>query len=211
MTDPQNPSSPPPYGSAQPAGTPGVPPAPAPGNAVPPVPPAPGFASPQAPASAPQQTPPGAYTAPVGGYPAAQGAYTPPVDTAKRSPLFGILAGILGLVAAVVSPIIGGIAGYQAGYRFPDIIDGFEVSTENLAVLSPVRDQVLLGEIGFWIGTLTGIAAIVFGIVSIVKRSGRGWGITGLVLGVVGAGIFFVVLSVLLGFGSAAGAVAFYS
>lgn len=198
MTDPQNPSSPPPYGSAQPAQPPAVPPAP-------------GFTAPAAPAYPAQQTPPGAYAAPVGGYPAAQGAYTPPVDTAPRSKAIGVVAGILGLVAAVVAPVIGAVAGYQIGYGLPSVIDGISVTTDDLSVLAPVRDQVLLGEIGFWVGTLAGIAAIVFGIVSIVKRSGRGWGITGLVLGVVGVGIFFVALSILLGFGSAAGAVVHYS
>lgn len=198
MTDPQNPSSPPPYGSAQPARPPAVPPAP-------------GFVAPAAPAYPAPQTPPGAYAAPVGGYPAAQGAYTPPVETAPRSRAMGVVAGFLGLVAAVVAPIIGAIAGYQIGYGLPSVIDSISVTTDDLSVLAPVRDQVLLGEIGFWVGTLAGIAAIVFGIISIVKRSGRGWGITGLVLGVVGVGIFFVALSVLLGFGSAAGAIVHYS
>lgn len=190
MTDPQLP--PPSYN-----------PAPA---SVPPVPSAPGY---QEPASG-YQTPPGAYAAPVGGYSSPAGNYQAPTTSEPKSPLLGAVAFVLAIVAAVVTPIIAGFAGYQVGFGLPSIMQYIDSSTSDLSFLSPVRDQVLLGEIGFWVGTLAGIAAIVLGIMAIAKRQGRGWGITALILGAVAPVIFFIVLSVTLGIGAGAGAVALH-
>ncbi|WP_228479925.1 DUF4064 domain-containing protein [Microbacterium abyssi] len=180
MTDPQLPP-PSPYGSA-------------------PVPPAPSY-----------QTPPGSYTAPVGGYSTPQGAYQAPVDVpAPRPATLGVLSFVLSLVAVAVAPIIAGIAGYEIGFRLPSVATDVDAATSDLSFLSPVRDQVLLGEIGFWVGTLTGIVAIVLGIVAIAKRRGRVWGIIGLILAALGPVIFFVVLGIALGVGAGTGAVSLY-
>lgn len=181
MTDPQLPP-PSPYGSA------------------PPVPPAPSY-----------QTPPGAYTAPVGGYSTPQGAYQAPVQApAPRSAMLGILSFVLALVAVVVAPIIAGIAGYEMGFRLPSVAADVSAATSDLSIFSPVRDQVLLGEIGFWVGTLTGIAAIVLGIVAIAKRRGRVWGVIALVLAILGPVLFFLVFGIALGVGAGTGAVSPY-
>lgn len=213
MTDPQLPP-PPPYGSV-----PLVPQAPvayqspAPqtpatqGAQVPPAAPAPLAA----PAPHPPQAPPGAYNAPVGGYGAPAGVYQSPSPVAEKKPAtLGIIAFALGIVALVVAPILGGISGYQVGFGLPSVVEHIDQAADDLSFLSPVRDQVLLGEIGFWAGTLTGIAAIVLGIMAIAKRQGRGWGITALILGVVAPAIFFTALSVMLAAGAGAGAVSFY-
>jgi hypothetical protein len=72
-----------------------------------------------------------------------------------------------------------------------------------------VREQVLMGEVSFWLGTLAGVAAIVLGIMAIVKRAGRAWGITALILGVLGPVVFFTVLGVSLGIGASAGSAAY--
>ena len=64
---------------------------------------------------------------------------------------------------------------------------------------------MLWAEIAFWVGTILGIAAIVIGIIAIRKRQRRGLGITGMVLAVLGPVIFWVVLVVALGAGTAAG------
>lgn len=216
MTDPQ---LPPPYGSVPP-----VPPAPAyqapqaapPAAPAPPAPPAYGQTppAPAAPAygqtppatsAAPDyQAPPGAYQVPVGGYAAPTGAYAVPDTTSAPSKILGTVSLILALVATVVTPIVAAIAAYQIGRRVPE----FSVNSndlDSLAILSPVRDQVLMAEISFWAGTVLGIAAIVIAIMAIVRRRGRGQGIAGLIIAAVGPGVFFVVLVIATAVGSAAG------
>lgn len=146
----------------------------------------------------------------MGGYPVATGAYQAPQPAAPASPALGVVSFVLGLIAAVVAPIVSGIAGYQVGFGLPGVMDYIDTTTSDLSFLSPVRDQVLLGEIGFWTGTLAGLAAIVLGIIAIAKRQGRVWGIVALILAVIGPVIFFIVLSVTLGIGAGAGAVSHY-
>ena len=177
---------------------------------MPPVPVAPGYQQPANPsyaAPAPQyQAPPGAYPAPVGGYAAPAGGYQPSQTPATpKSSALGLVAFALSIVAAVVASIVGGAAGYQIGFELPTVAQQFDSSTNDLSFLAPVRDQVLMGEISFWLGTLAGIAAIVLGIMAIAKRAGRAWGITALILGVLGPVIFFTVLVITLGVGAGAG------
>ena len=164
-----------------------------------PVPPAPAY-----------QTPPGAYPAPVGGYGAPAGTYQPPQTAAAGSVALGVVAFVLSVVAGVVAPIIGGIGGYQIGYGLPSVMQYVDPSTSDLSFLSPVRDQVLVGEIGFWVGTVSGLTAIVLGIIAIAKRRGRVWGIVSLILAGIGPVLFFLVLSIMLGIGAGAGAVTYY-
>lgn len=216
MTDPQ---LPPPYGSVPPvppapaypapqAAPPAAPAPPAPPayGQTPPAPAAPAYGqTPPAPPAAPDyQAPPGAYQVPVGGYAAPTGAYAVPDTTSAPSKILGTVSLILALVATVVTPIVAAIAAYQIGRRVPE----FSVNSndlDSLAILSPVRDQVLLAEISFWAGTVLGIAAIVIAIMAIVRRRGRGQGIAGLIIAAVGPGVFFVVLVIAMAVGSAAG------
>jgi hypothetical protein len=111
----------------------------------------------------------------------------------------------LSILAAVVASIVAGVAGYQIGFTLPTVTQQIDGTTSDLSFLAPVREQVLMGEVSFWLGTMAGIAAIVLGIMAIVKRTGRAWGITALILGVLGPVIFFVVLGVTLGIGAGAG------
>lgn len=216
MTDPQ---LPPPYGSVPPvppapaypapqAAPPAAPAPPAPPayGQTPPAPAAPAYGQtpPATPAAPDYQAPPGAYQVPVGGYAAPTGAYTVPDTTSAPSKILGTVSLILALVATVVTPIVAAIAAYQIGRRVPE----FSVNSndlDSLAILSPVRDQVLLAEISFWAGTVLGIAAIVIAIMAIVRRRGRGQGIAGLIIAAVGPGVFFVVLVIAMAVGSAAG------
>lgn len=221
MTDPQLPP-PPPYGSVPP-----VPPAPVPPYQQPgpyqqsapyqqpgpyQQPQSPQPAPVQQPAASPQlayQTPPGAYAAPVGGYVTAEGAYHAPPVEPKKSGALGVVAFLLSAVAAVVAPIIVGVTAYQIGYLFPAVQRYISPDTDDFSFLAPVRDQVLVGEISFWSGTIIGIAAIVLGIMAIVKRQGRGWGIGALVLGILGPIVFGVVLTVCLSVGVGAAGFAY--
>lgn len=187
-------------------------PPPAPYNPAPPIPPAPGGHAVQPPYPQPvYQSPPGAYTAPVGGYSAPAGAYQPPQPASPKSPVLGVIAFIASLVAAVVMPILAGVAAYQIGFQLPAIMSEVDTAASDLSILSPVRDQVLMGEIGFWIGTLLGIVAIVVGIVAIARRQGRAWGIVALIIGVLGPVIFFTVISITVTAGAGAGGIAQYS
>ncbi|MGO1798426.1 MAG: hypothetical protein ACTH2E_01445 [Microbacterium sp.] len=176
---------------------------------TPPVPQAPGQAAPPYSTMPPAQypSPPGAYAAPVGGYAAPQGAYQAPQRAEPQSATLGVVAFVLSIVAAVVAPIIGGIAGYQIGHGLPTVMEHIDTTTSDLSFLSPVRDQVLMGEIGFWVGTLAGLAAIVLGIIAIAKRRGRVWGIVALIVAALAPMIFFFVLSITLGVGASTGAV----
>lgn len=207
MTDPQ---LPPPYGAVPP-----VPPAPQ-GAVPPPAYAAPAYPSapatdPSAPAypAAPYQAPPGAYQVPVGGYATPSGPYAAPEAAPRKSGLLGVIALILSVVAALVTPIVAGIAGYEIGRRIPEAITRVNTSagSDSLAFLSPARDQVLWAELSFWAGTILGIAAIVIGILAIVRKQGRGQGIAALIVSVVGPILFFVILVIALAAGGAAGTV----
>lgn len=216
MTDPQ---LPPPYGAVPP-----VPPAPQ-GAIAPPA--APAFPAPAAPypaapvgyQAAPDaypaapggyQAPPGAYQVPVGGYATPAGAYSAPDTTPRRSSLLGVLALIFSLVAAVVTPIVVGVASYEIGRRIPEALNRAD-DFSSLAFLSPARDQVLWAELSFWTGTILGIAAIVIGIMAIVRKQGRGQGIAALIVAVVAPIIFTLVVVIALSTGGAAGTVGLYS
>ena len=224
MTDPnQPPSAPqvPPAYQAPPAAPPVAPPVapvpppypqptaaqpPAP-QQVPPVPTAPGYQAPPVPTAPGYQAPPGAYGVPVGGYQVqAPGGYDVPSTTSPRSTALGLSALIAALVAAIVTPILAGIMAYQIGASVPDAVtSGTMTDVSSLAVLSPVRTQVLWAEISFWVGTVLGLFAIVAGIIAIAKRRGRGLGIAALIVAVLGPIIYFVVLAVMLSIGASAG------
>ena len=210
MTDPQ---LPPPSGAippVPPAPQGAVPPPAAPASPAPAYPAAPAYPSaPAAPgySSAPAaqyQAPPGAYQVPVGGYAAPVGEYSAPEATPRRSPLLGVLALIFSLVAAVVTPIVVGVASYEIGRRIPEAMSRAE-EFSSLAFLSPARDQVLWAELSFWTGTILGIAAIVIGIMAIVRKQGRGQGIAALIVAVVAPVIFSVVVIAALSAGGATG------
>lgn len=216
MTDPQLPSTPPEFPA--PSGSPATPggqslPTPpsyptAPASPAPPAYPAPAAypappaqTAPAAPAGYPA-APPGAYQVPVGGYAVPAGAYAVPDTAARPSGLLGMLSLIFALIAAIVTPIVAGINAFAIGRVVPPGVTNYN---NDLSIFSPVRDQVLWAELSFWAGTIFGIAAIVIGIIAIRKKQGRGAGIAALVVAVLGSVIFFVVLVIALGAGSATG------
>lgn len=167
------------------------------GSPVPPPPPA----YPSMP-PADHAAPPGAYQVPVGGYQEQAGAYAIPAPVAKPSSALGFIALACALVAFVVAPVLGAVFGFQIGTLVPEFAADSGVT--DLAVLAPAKTQVLWAEIAFWLGTVTGIAGLAVGIAAIVKRRGRGLGITAVVLSVLGAGAFVVATFLAVVFGSAA-------
>ncbi|MET0672396.1 MAG: hypothetical protein ABWY37_02780, partial [Microbacterium pygmaeum] len=146
--------------------------------------------------------PPAGYAPPPQGY----GPWTPqqlppmpavPTARAAGGSALGIVAFVLGLIAAVGASIVAAVAGFQIG-----IGTGDQLATQlapagadfDFALLSPVREWVLLAEVSFWVGTVLGVWAIVQGIVAIAKNRGRGWGITAVVIAVAGPVIYGVAL-----------------
>lgn len=188
MTDPT--SGFPGDGAQPPAGAP-LPPY------APPMQDQPGYAPPVAP-------PPGAYAVPVGGYTAPLGAYAPPPPRQPASRTLGALSLIAGLIVLVVVPVIVGILAFQIGLEAP--VDGVLTVDGDFdpTVLAPVRGLVLACEILFWLSTALGIFAVVVGIVAITTRRGRGLGITGLILALLGPVAFFTLLGILWAVGTAA-------
>lgn len=113
--------------------------------------------------------------------------------SAPPSRTLGIVALVLALVALVVSPLVAGIAAFRVGLGTGREVALLPAAAEwDWALLSPVRDWVLLGEIAFWAGTVLGTWALVQGIVAIARRRGRGLGIAAVVISVVALGAFVV-------------------
>jgi len=144
------------------------------------------------------------YTAPYtpAQHPQFAGAVT---HTASPSRTLGIVALVLALSALIVPALLGGIAGYGVGAGSGTAFENPMSLTWDWSVLSPVRDQVLLGEIAFWMGTVLGTWAFIQGIVAIVTSRGRGFGIAGVVIAVVAPGVLAVLSWSALVAGLAAG------
>lgn len=197
MTDPQLPPPAPQAPGAPPAyGAPPPPVYPAPPRAYQPAPG--GYAAPPGAYAAP----PGAYQVPVGGYAAPSGAYQPPAPIETRPAVLGVVSLLLALVAAILTPIIAAPFAFQIGRRLPQ---GFVDATDPLMVFAPARDQFLWAEVSFWVGTALGIAAIVLGIVAISRRMGRGLGIGGLIIAMLGPFVFLTAVMTAFSFGTGAG------
>lgn len=115
-----------------------------------------------------------------------------PRDDASGSAL-GVAALILAVIAAVGASTAGALAAWQIGLGAAREIDSRAAGSDfDWAVLTPVRDWVLLGELSFFAGTAAGIVALVLGIVAIVKDRGRIPAIIGVVVAALGPVFFFV-------------------
>ncbi len=160
-------------------------------------------AGPPAPRTIPAPLP-SAYPQPIYPQPVGGGA-------APRTP--GVIALVVALVAVVGATVLSASASFLAAAGaarrgFAIAPEGLEnLSNEQLlALLSPVRGLVLWAEIGFWAGTVLGIAAIVIGIVAIVRHAGRGLGIAAVVVAAVAPFAYGVVVFVAVVLGVTTGA-----
>lgn len=124
----------------------------------------------------------------------------------------GMVALIAAIVAAVVSTVLSSIGIFnaaagamaQAAGLTPEDLD--QLQPEGfLAFLSPVRGWVLMTEIGFWLGLVFGIWALVQGIIAIVKKRGRVLGIVAVVVGALAPVIYGTVVYIVFFAGIAAG------
>ena len=191
MTDPQQ-SSP-------------VPPPAAPGYPAPPV--APPSYAPQQAAAPVYSAPPGAFAGPAGGYAAAP--FVPPGPPAGGAGL-GRAALLLALLATVVLTIVGAVIAWQIGQGIGSSTDlttlENRVASDDLSILTPVRDLVLWVEITSWAATALGIWALIQGIVAIAKRRGRGPGIAAVIIAALGPFVYALVgyIAFVVGLGIAA-------
>lgn len=147
--------------------------------------PVPPYAAPVPPTTASAYSPPpGAYLQPAQGYQKVGGDYTPPA-AGKKSGTPGVVGLVLSLLVLIVPGIIAGITGFAIG-------EGLDVylmeNGEGLDFLAPVRSEVFLAEVTFWIATPIGITAFVLGIIGARRvRRARGAGIAAIVLSAVAA------------------------
>ncbi|WP_454118557.1 hypothetical protein [Microbacterium lacticum] len=152
---------------------------------------------------------------PVSGYPGPghPGVVTAPPQTPERSRTLGVVSLVLAIAAVVGSIALSAITGFAAAsgamhHAVGMSPDGLENLTEQqlLALLSPVRGLVLWAEIGWWAGTVLGIAALALGITAIATRRGRGLGIAAVVIAAAGPIVYALVVGVFVIAGIAAGA-----
>ena len=188
-----------------------VPPVPRPDQGSGPGHPAPGFPVPPPPAGyaapAPVSGAPGRYAAPAGAYQVPAGGYgaaPAPVRRPAGPRTLGLVALLLAVVTGLAALVIAGFAFWQIGHVTPDLAVGSRIDQiDALERFVPVREHVLWAEISFWLGTVGGVAAIVLGIIAIVKRRGRGLGIAALIIAGVTPLIYGVVALIAMGTGAA--------
>lgn len=160
----------------------------------------------------PGSSAPPAYAAPAGylppsGYAPGGSGWAPSQPTPARSAALGLTAFLLSMGAAVLAPAAAGIGGYAIGAGTGERLMAGTLGTDfDWSLLSPVREWVLLVEVGFWAGTVVGVWAIVQGIIAIARRAGRGWGIAAVVCAAVGPVIFGLTLQAVIVAGLAASA-----
>lgn len=135
------------------------------------------------------------------------GTLLAPPPAARRGRPLGTWALLLSLIAGVLASAVAGFVAFRIARGAGPGLQGASPSTIDVRVLSPVRDLVLVGEITFWTATVVGIAAVVTGIIAVVRGSGRGAGIAAIVVGAIGPVIFalFVALAVVGGVATSPG------
>ncbi|MCR2812194.1 hypothetical protein NQ166_05890 [Microbacterium sp. zg.Y1090] len=172
-----------------------------------------------------QQPVPPASSGPSGwqpGAPAPYGAYPAPgfvaPYTAPGAPRTGMqppapdgtnTLGILALVLALVGAVGAGIVAVMSCAPIGEVLALQQGATPmatgfDLAMLAPVRGEVLATEVAFWSGTVLGTWGFVQGIVAIARRRGRGAGIAAVVVAAVGPVIFGVAAALSFSLGVAA-------
>ena len=145
---------------------------------------------------------------------ASQTGYTaPPAAPADRTPgtkgsrRLGVIAFVVALVGIVVGSILAFIGGMQSGSlaQYASMTDGTTTIDPN--TLPPGAEQIaisagLFSVAGFLVWGVLALWGFIQGIVAAVKNRGRGWGITAIILAVLGG----IVVFVFLGIGTAIGA-----
>lgn len=140
---------------------------------------------------------------------AAQSSYAAPPVAAPAGPAsatkgprgLGLIAFVVSLVAVVIGSILGLLGGIQSGSlaQFPAFTDGS--STIDPETLPASASQIglaagVLSVSAFLVWGVLALWGFIQGIIAAVKNRGRGWGITAIVLAVVGGGVVLVFFGV---------------
>ncbi len=181
MSDPAQPSTPPPPEWA----APGAPP----------------FGAPQAATGRlPGYAPPVGYALQPAPGPAAAPA------SVRRGKALGVTALVASLVAVAGASLVGAVAAWRVGLGAGRALASRPIDADfDWSVLTPVREWVLAGEIAFWFGTVVGLWALVQGVVAIATARGRGAGIPAVVIAALGPVAFALVVQALLTAGLTSG------
>lgn len=128
-------------------------------------------------------------------YAVAAPGHLPEQPARPSSRTLGLVALGLALVAVIGSAAAAAVASARVA------ADGrlaAAMGDAGLRALSPVREWVLLGEIGFWAGMTVGFVSLVLGIVAIARARGRGFGIAAVIAAVSLPVVFGAVVGVAL-------------
>ena len=173
-----------------------IPPAPEPQGSQPAYqPPTPG-------ASAPPPAAPESYPTAAGSYPA------PPAEYQTGKPKGPSTLGVIAFVVALAAVIIGSIVVYIGGQTLGALVEYSGTSgTVDANTLPPDAQNAaasggIMTVVGFAVFGVLALWGFIQGIVAVVKKRGRGWGIAAIILAVIGG----VIVSILWGVGFAAGA-----
>ncbi|MBN9179258.1 hypothetical protein [Microbacterium sp.] len=137
--------------------------------------------------------------------PPAPGAYAPPTAE-RRGPGLGITAMVVALVAVPLAVGAAAVIGFRVGLGAGKEIAARPFGTTfDLSVLTPVRYDVLAGEIVFWTATALGVWALAQGIVALATARGRGPALIAVVVAALGPILFVGAAAVFVQAGMGAG------
>jgi hypothetical protein len=115
----------------------------------------------------------------------------------RKKKTVGVVAFVLGLVALVLGVVVGYLFGTAIvnSQAFDDVLQNGGSTTPDASAFSDLQGSPELAVAGGLaiLGSILGIWAIVQGIIAIVTKRGRGWGVFGLILAVLGPIALFVV------------------
>jgi hypothetical protein len=135
-----------------------------------------------------QQLYPGQQSYPPPGYPQQQ----PPTPAKQTGPLIGVIAFLLAAAATVLGTISLLPMTSVVAEAVTRVQAGDSSATEWMS--NQLQYGYELSGLGFNVATALGFAALITGIVAIVKRSGRSWGVGSVLLAIAGPFIAMIVL-----------------
>lgn len=146
------------------------------------------------------------------GYPASPGYQPPAGAPAARSNRLGLIAFVVSLAGIVIGSIIAFIGGMQTGSLVQFATTSGGTTGIDPSTLSPADQQTaasagLLSFAAFLVFGVLGLWGFIQGIIATAKKRGRGFGITAIILAVLGG----VVVAFIYGIGFTAGAAPYMS
>ena len=119
-----------------------------------------------------------------------QDGYGTPQEQRPRGKGMGMTSLILAIAALVIGMVLAIVWSVIMADYVMAAATGAIATTESIPEDALVTAGIV--QTGFFLPSLIGVAAIVFGIIAMVKKSGRGLGIFGLILAIVAPLLCFV-------------------